>query len=378
VDVTTLFFVEASLLFLFSLTMVVNTIGQSGQSANYWFAASNFCGGVSLLLDSIYPIAPNLSIVVIANLLFFLELTFINKAIAEFVGRGRTVWLYLLALSALLTVASGLFTLSPGHHTIRIAMISVVALTTAVCSATLLFQSLRCGLKISTIVMGTLLSLYAGTNTLRLVTIRSFPQQIFYHIWLDRTIIAGLSFGFLWMTADRLRDSLEQLANTDALTGALNRRSIERETERIFNRSRERNHSIAALVLDVDSFKQINDAYGHHAGDLALRALADCLRDTMRVGDLIARLGGDEFLIIMPNTDTRLAELAASRIHANLANLRVRCDTGVFSVRASIGITSIDDASLSLEDLVKLGDRALYAAKARGRSETSSMPEFVS
>jgi diguanylate cyclase (GGDEF)-like protein len=378
VDVPTLFFVEASLLFLFSLTMVVNSIGQSDQSANYWFAASNFCGGLSLLLDSIYPIAPNLSIVVIANLLFFVELTFINKAIAEFVGRGRTVWLYLLALSVSMTIASGLFTLSPVNHTIRIAMISVVAITAAACSATLLFQSLRGGLKISTIVMGTLLSLYAATNTLRLVTIRSFPQQIFYHIWLDRTIIAGLSFGFLWMTADRLRDRLERLAGTDALTGALNRRAIERETERVFDPSRQRNRSVAVLMLDVDSFKQINDGYGHHAGDLALRAIADCLRQTMRAGDLIARLGGDEFLVIMPNTDATLAELAANRIHNQLAKLRVICDTGEFGLTVSIGITSIDDASLSLEDLVKLGDRALYSAKASGRLQASAAPQTAS
>src|ERR1700684_491630 len=79
VDVTTLFFVEASLLFLFSLTMVVNSVGQSGQRGNYWFAASNFCGGVGLFLASAYPMAPFLSIVVLANLLLFLELTFINK-----------------------------------------------------------------------------------------------------------------------------------------------------------------------------------------------------------------------------------------------------------------------------------------------------------
>ncbi len=377
-DVPTLFFVEASLLFLFSLTMVVNTIGQPNQSANYWFAASNFCGGVSLLLDSIYPIAPNLAIVVIANLLFFLELTLINKAIAEFVGHGRTVWLYLLVLSFLTTIASGLFTLSPGNHTIRIAMISVVALTTALSSATLLFQSLRDGLRISTIVMGTLLSLYAATNTLRLITIRSFPQQIFYHIWLDRTIIAGLSFGFLWMTADRLRDSLERLAGTDALTGALNRRAIERETQRVFDPSRQRNRNVAVLMLDVDAFKQINDTYGHHAGDLALRAIADCLRQTMRSGDLIARLGGDEFLVIMPSTDATLAELAANRIHEQLADLRVISDTGKFGVTVSIGITSVEDANLGLEDLVKLGDRALYSAKAQSRQHASVARQAVS
>ena len=98
-DVPTLFFVEASLLFLFSLTMVVNSIGQPGQGCNYWFAASNFCGAVSLLLDAIYPVVPSFSLVILANFLFFLELTLINKALAEFLGRGRTVWLYLLALS---------------------------------------------------------------------------------------------------------------------------------------------------------------------------------------------------------------------------------------------------------------------------------------
>jgi diguanylate cyclase (GGDEF)-like protein len=371
VDVGTLFFVEASLLFLFSLTMVVNSIGQPDQSANYWFAASNFCGGVSLLLDSIYPIAPNLTVVIIANFLLFLELTLINKAIASFVGRGRTVWLYLLALSTLMTAASAYFSLSPTHHIIRIAIISFVAATTAIASATLLFQSLREGVRISTVVMGTLLSLYALTNTLRIVTIQSFPTQVFYHIWLDRTIIAGLSFGFLWMTADRLRYSLEKLACTDALTGAMNRRAIERETVRIFQRSRERQNSVAALMLDVDSFKQINDAYGHHAGDLALCALAECLRETMRVGDLIARIGGDEFLVIMPNTSAAFAQFAADRIHERLASLKIVSDHGEFGLRASIGITAIETTNLSLEDLVKLGDRALYVAKASSRAESA-------
>jgi hypothetical protein len=96
--------------------MFINSIGHSGQSGNYWFAASNFCGGVSLLLDSAFPIAPALpafSAVILANLLLFIELTFINKAIAEFVGRGRTLWHYLLALSVLTTVASALLPLSP-------------------------------------------------------------------------------------------------------------------------------------------------------------------------------------------------------------------------------------------------------------------------
>ena len=372
-DVSTLFFVEASLLFLFSLTMIVNSIGQSGQGCNYWFAASNFFGGVGLLVHSTFPSAPALITVLAGSFFFFLELTLLNKAIAEFVGRGRTVWLYLLALSVLMTVISARLAISPENHTIRIALTSVVAVATAACSAALLFQYLREGAKIPTLVMGTLLSLYVTTNTIRLLTIRSFPQQIFYHIWLDRTIIAGLSFGFLWMTAARLRDRLEHLADTDALTGTLNRRSIERETMRLFDRSRQRNSSVAALMLDLDSFKRINDTHGHHAGDKALCAVADCLRKTTRAGDLIARLGGDEFLVIMPNTDIALAELVADRIQADLADLRVIGDTGEFGVQASIGITSIDGGNLTLEDLVKLGDRALYVAKAASRSEAPTL-----
>jgi diguanylate cyclase (GGDEF)-like protein len=376
VDIFTLFFVEASLLFLFSLTMLAGSIGRSGKSGSYWFAASNFCGGVGLLLHCAIH-SPALINVVLANLFTFVELTLLTKAIAEFVSLGRRVWRYLLVFSVLMTVATVRYTLWPENHNLRIAFISVVAIATAACSATLLFRSLRDGARTSTVVMGILFSLYATTNAVRLFNVWRFPQQNFLHIWLDRTIIAGLSFGFLWMTTARLCDSLEELADTDALTGTLNRRAIERETAQVFHRSRERRDSVAALMLDIDSFKQINDGYGHLAGDLALCAVADCLRSTMRAGDLIARLGGDEFLVIMPNTDAAHAQVAADRIQAQLAGLRVSCDAGEFGLRASIGITSISDGNLTLEELLKLGDRALYIAKATSRHEVSAFPQLV-
>jgi diguanylate cyclase (GGDEF)-like protein len=372
VDFPTLFFVEGTLLFLLGLTMLASSMGQSVQSGNRWFAASNFCGSAGLFLHCVIPHGPVLLTVVLANLLLFVELSLMNKAIAEFLGLGRRIWLYLLAVSVLMTIATVLYTLSPANHTLRIDFISVVAIGSAVSSATLLFRSLGKGANVSTIVMGILFAMYATTNTLRLFLVWWFPRQIFYHVWLDRSIIAGLSLSFLWMTNARLRATLEQLAGTDALTGTLNRRAIERETERVFIRSRERSHSIAALMLDIDSFKQINDRYGHHSGDLALRAVADCLRDIMRTGDLVARLGGDEFLVIMPNTDAGPAHLAAQRIHSQLAELRVRSDTGEFGLQVSIGVTAIDSLNLTLEGLLKLGDRALYAAKTAAPPRSSA------
>jgi diguanylate cyclase (GGDEF)-like protein len=364
-------------LFLFGLTMLASPVSKSSHSGNYWFAAANFCGGAGLLLHGALPDAPPLLNVVLANFFLFLELSLMNKAIAEFVNRGRRVWLFLLVLSVLMSIATVRYTLWPEDHTLRVAFISVVAIAAAACSAALLFRSLRGTANISIAAMGALFSLYAATNTVRLFDVWRLPQQSFYHIWLDRTIIAGLSLGFLWMTNARLRASLEELACTDALTGTLNRRAVERQAQRVFDPRRPHKGSIAALMLDIDHFKQINDSYGHLAGDLALCAVANCLRMTMRAGDLIARLGGDEFLVILPNAGTGAAQLAASRVHAHLARLRVPYDTGEFGLKASIGVTSIDGSDLRLEDLLKLGDRALYVAKGNGRQEVCAVPEFV-
>ena len=354
--------------------MVVNSIGQLGQGANYWFAASNFCGGVSLVLHSLPPRDVFLTII-ISNLLLFVELCLLNKAIAEFVEHGRHLWLGLLGLSVVATIVTFYVVRQGSNPGLIMEFISVIAISTATCSAVLLFRYPPRGSKIPTFVMGTLFSLYLANNLVR--SVAGYVPLRFYHIWLDRTTIAGLSFGFLWMTAAQLRNSLEQLAGTDALTGTFNRRAVERATARVFNRSRERNESISALMLDIDWFKQINDGYGHHAGDLALCAVADCLRSTMRATDLVARLGGDEFLVIMPNTDADAAQLAADRIHTNLAGLRVSCDTGAFGLRASIGITSIDGGNLNLEDLLKSGDRALYVAKATSHREAPVFAELV-
>lgn len=375
-DVPTLFFVEASLLFLFGLTMVVNSIGQSGQRGNYWFAASNFCGALGLGMHSVVPPSSWFFAIGLANLLLFLELSFLNKAVAEFVEHGRNLWLGLIALSIVVSLLTILAVHQHPNPDLVTRLISIITVSTAVSSAVLLFRFPSPGSRVPAFVMGTLFSLYAANNFIRSFT--GYKSHRFYHIWLDRTIIAGLCFGYLWMTAARLRNNLEQLAGTDALTGTLNRRAIERETQRAVQRRSQNHPCTSALMLDVDYFKEINDKHGHHAGDLALQAIANCLRTTMRTGDLIARLGGDEFLVIMPGTNAEMATLAADRLHDNLADLRIATETGEFSIRASIGVTSIQGSTLHLEDLMKLGDRALYAAKATTRREVRQATEFVS
>ncbi|CAN5446286.1 hypothetical protein BH10ACI4_BH10ACI4_12030 [soil metagenome] len=370
-DVRTLFFVEASLLFLFGLTMMVNSIGQRWQRGTFYFAASNFIGGLGLILHSAVPDGPRIVTMVLANLCLYLELALINKAIAEFVQRGRGLWLYLIAVGVVVSALSLEVIFVHPSMELRIVSISFVIVATSACSATLLFRYPSPGVRVPILVMGSLLLVYMTTNASRMVLVWWFPKQSFYHIWLDRTLVAGLSFGYLWMTAARLRLELEHQAGTDALTGTLNRRAIQRETMTLFDGHRHSSQTSSALMLDVDYFKQINDRFGHYAGDLALCAIADCLRQNTRSSDLIARLGGDEFLVVLPNTSPEQAEVVASHLRECISQLHVTSDAVEFPIRASIGAASIDSATVTLESLMKECDRALYVAKARNHRAAS-------
>jgi diguanylate cyclase (GGDEF)-like protein len=345
--------------------MVVNSIGQLGQGANYWFAASNFCGGVSLVLHSFPPSDVFLTII-ISNLLLFVELCFLNKAIAEFVERGRHLWLGLLGLSVVATIVT--FYAGRQHPIPGLVMefISVIAISTATCSAVLLFRYPPPGSKIPTLVMGTLFSLYVVNNLVRSLT--GYASLRFYHIWIDRTTIAGLSFGFLWMTAARLRNSLQHLASTDALTGTLNRHRIEEAMKGMLAWNRRNDLYVAVLLIDLDRFKGINDNLGHCIGDQVLKALAGRLNSAVRQEDMVGRLGGDEFVILQAGiSQPESAEFLTRRV---IEILREPYDINGLKVicNVSIGVAIAPGDAQQFDALFSCADAALYKAKAEGRN----------
>jgi diguanylate cyclase (GGDEF)-like protein len=367
--------VEASLLFLFSLTILINSLGQEVQASNYWFAASNFCGGVGLMLHPLFHEAMPLICVLLANFLLFAELSLLNKAIAEFVGHGRQIWLVFLGMSVAITAASVKLVLWHQNYVLQVDLLSVMTVSTAACSAVLLFRYGAPDIKASTMVMSGLFAVYSVHNMLRFVDVLSHPGYRFYNLWIDRTIIAGLCFGYLLMSSARMRNQLEHMANTDHLTGALNRRAVERAALRLAARRHTRADCISVLMVDVDSFKEINDTHGHHAGDLALKTLADTLRETMRGGDLVARLGGDEFMVVMAGTTMDEAEVAAERVRRKLSHAQLQASTGEFGVRASVGVATVESYDFRLADLVRLGDLALYRVKAESRRKADREAE---
>ena len=181
-------------------------------------------------------------------------------------------------------------------------------------------------------------------------------------------VVAGISmFGFRHMR--RTQDELEQMASHDHLTGALNAGAFTRRLTRELQRNRRYRRPAALLYLDLDNFKQLNDAHGHLTGDAVLRLTADALRRALREVDVVGRLGGDEFAVLMPETDGELAAAASRRLSEGIRH----AFDGTPPITASIGIVSFVDTTVSSQELLRRADQAMYSAKKAGKDRVVSV-----
>lgn len=161
---------------------------------------------------------------------------------------------------------------------------------------------------------------------------------------------------------------LEVLAKTDRLTGALNRAAFTNELTHELFRAHRYNRPASLLMMDIDFFKQINDTYGHHAGDEALKAFAAHCTRYLREVDLFGRLGGEEFAAFLPETTSEAAATAANRLRGAPETETIPVDGQELSLRVSIGISAVKDSD-NIESLMQRADASLYAAKQRGRNQ---------
>jgi diguanylate cyclase (GGDEF)-like protein/hemerythrin-like metal-binding protein len=173
--------------------------------------------------------------------------------------------------------------------------------------------------------------------------------------------------------------SLQELASTDTLTRAWNRRHCEDLLDSETHRSIRFGHPLSLLIIDIDHFKSVNDQFGHRAGDRVLTEFADCLRDGMRRSDELARWGGEEFVLLMPDTALAGAQRSGERIRERIAESQF---TSVGGLSASIGVAEFAPTE-SIEEWLARADAALYRAKQGGRNRveidasvaTESAPE---
>lgn len=162
---------------------------------------------------------------------------------------------------------------------------------------------------------------------------------------------------------------LEYRAHFDHVTAVASRRYFVEMAEAEMVRSSRYTKPLAILMLDVDRFKEINDIYGHQAGDTVLRTLCETCKIVLRAVDIVGRWGGDEFAILLPETSPAIAPQVAERLRSAIENTMVYLAThSPFHFSVSIGCVSLNTNEDSLDSLLNLADVALYDAKRTGRN----------
>jgi len=170
----------------------------------------------------------------------------------------------------------------------------------------------------------------------------------------------------------RLQSQLENLANTDSLTGLSNRQSFMHRAEKEFSRARRYSRPLSAIMIDVDRFKTINDHYGHAVGDIVLRHVGAICQQGLRNSDLLGRIGGEEFVVLLPDTPLGNAIYVAERMREQLERTPIETDKLLINMTASFGVASLTDPDHNFNSILDRADVAMYHAKHNGRNRVKS------
>jgi diguanylate cyclase (GGDEF)-like protein len=161
---------------------------------------------------------------------------------------------------------------------------------------------------------------------------------------------------------------LQDASDRDGLTGIFNRRYIEKSLGIAVSRAQRYGERLSLILTDIDHFKQVNDRYGHPAGDETIRRVCQALTDGLRAPDLLGRYGGEEFLMILPHTGIDGAMVVAERLRQAVESTAISWNDLSLQVTLSLGVSELRDDTTHYEQIVHEADKALYAAKRAGRN----------
>src|SRR5574340_1227438 len=309
-----------------------------------WHAVAEFQYGVKLLAG----------IQLVLGVYFVILLYFVRR-------RPYSKWLALAFLAPLLTLI-----LTAMAHADTTANVFIWVFLIPVLSYSLLERKM--GFAVSLI--GTLVALLA--------------YLFKYGDILERDHILGLSDSLIclfsvWVAMhlyERNRESatgeLRRMATTDQLTGLNNRRQLEKIFTHLAGAADRQNHALAVVVMDLDHLKQVNDRWGHHAGDAVLVHIARLLRNHLRASDWAFRIGGEEFCLLLPMADHGGAVRATEALRRRIAEHPCNTDGQVIPLSASIGVAMYPSNGKAFGQLLSLADERMYRAKQQGRNRVIS------
>lgn len=171
----------------------------------------------------------------------------------------------------------------------------------------------------------------------------------------------------------KMEAQLLEISRTDGLTGIYNRRHFIERSEEVISLMRRYQRPISMIIADIDYFKSINDNFGHHAGDISLKAFARVCSEEIRESDILGRLGGEEFGVTLPETSIKEATVLAERICKTVNALDIPIGNQTIKLTVSIGLVELSSVDGKIDELMRRADLAMYQAKSCGRNQVVSL-----
>ena len=351
-----------------------------------WLGGSFASAAAGALLLGCSGHLPRLATIAIADVLVLGSFVLLYVAVLELSERSSLLPPFEMALLVLQAAVDLTLIYTPAGFGPTGARIAVAGLLIAVVCGHTAFALLRVArrsIRTSALFTACLLLGFMVYNVVRSLAVglgllrnpATFYREETITFGLFVAVAVGIAFGFFWMTTAMLTTGLEQMASTDPLTRIYNRRVFLMWAEKELTRGQRTGTPFSVLMVDLDHFKQINDCFGHQAGDLALCAVVEKMQDSVRGIDVLGRWGGEEFAVLLPGAAGDAALLVAQRVRRNIERILLP-GTGIrngervqmISVTASVGIATYRGIDDNVHTMMERADMALYQAKAAGRN----------
>lgn len=382
-DIRTIMVMFAVLTFMFSGLLALAGIHAENVKGIRQWAVANLCIGLGLSFSYFYntPSPEYRWVIVIASTLLVTGISLQFTGIQAFTGKRSNWYIALLIVGAVFLNNIWFAVLSPDYAARAVGNSLIIAMVYLACARALLIR-IELPLKTAYWFTGISFAVLAAVALIRAVLIWRMPQASFslfentpvnpFSFFIACMVQLCVTFGFILMLDYRLVADLQKIASLDILTGALNRRRLDEEGNRLWARSRRTGDVLAIMMIDVDHFKSVNDRYGHPAGDEVLRRLALIAQASIRVDDYFARYGGEEFCILLPSTTEKEAFPLAERLCEIFSALSIEFNGTTIASTISVGVADSTQAGLDFSSLVAAADAALYRAKQQGRNRVVS------
>lgn len=374
-SIHTLHIEHVMLLAVYTALTLANSLLYRSMKGIHWFTLYNVLALLGAICVEQRGSIPDFVSIVLGNLFVIAAYFALFLSLAALLKiRRRNLWLHILlvAVGIVTMVQWGLF--KPDTPLRLIAYSSILGMQQALIALFIMRRKDNM-LRRACAPLALVLALLALANVVRIVGVFSTGAPADYLkagpflswiVVINSCLQCGAMVAYVWLSATLLRYDLEAQASTDPLTGLLNRRAIEREAERQIVACALAEAPLAAIIIDLDHFKSINDSHGHHQGDRTLIAIANALLSGVRPGDLVARMGGDEFAVVLPFTSIEAATQRAEDLRAAIEELAPLAGADGQRVTASFGLAEADFLAPTWSHLVVRCDQALYAAKSVG------------